>query len=68
MNLLQYFPKSFTPRATQINVLSKISQAINDNKKFIIVSAATGSGKSFIAKCIANITSTHPNRRTLNLN
>lgn len=61
MNLIQYFPKSFTPRITQIDVLSKISQAIDNNKKFIIVSAATGSGKSFIAKCIANITTSHSN-------
>lgn len=59
MNLLSYFPDNYTPYDYQISALQQISNAIKNNKKFIVVVAPTGSGKSFISKCIANKTDNH---------
>jgi Rad3-related DNA helicase len=54
--LLEYFPEGFTPRPHQIKGLQSIESAINKKKKFIIVQAPTGSGKSFISKTLSNVT------------
>lgn len=59
MQLLNYFPENYKPTDIQADVLNKVSAAINENKKFIVVSACTGSGKSFIGKTIANVTNDH---------
>ena len=53
-----YFPENFIPLPHQIDILTKVSQTI-DSTKYIVVSAPTGVGKSFIAKCIANKTCDH---------
>ena len=52
---ISQFPSDFTPSALQVNVINRIDKALNSGKKFIICCAPTGSGKSFIAKTLANI-------------
>jgi len=54
--LLEYFPEGFTPRPHQIKGFNAIDAALREGKKFIIIEAPTGSGKSFISKTLANIT------------
>jgi len=54
--LLDYFPAGYNPRPHQIKGLQDIETAIKKGKKFIIVQAPTGSGKSFISKTLANAT------------
>ena len=59
MNLLTYFPENYTPLPYQVDILTKTSQALDGHVRYIIVAAPTGTGKSFIAKCIANKTDDH---------
>lgn len=54
MSLLQYFESGFKPTNQQTKILNKIEESLNKKTKFIIVSAPTGSGKSFITKTLAN--------------
>ena len=57
MNLLNYFESGFRPSKIQTDILNKINDCLSnkkDGKNFIIISAPTGTGKSFIAKTIAN--------------
>lgn len=51
------FPEGFTPNHAQEVIISGIERAIEEKKKFIIINAPTGSGKSFISKTIANYSS-----------
>lgn len=51
------FPDEFEPTNGQKIILGKIDKAIKQKKKFVIVSAPTGSGKSFIPKTLANASS-----------
>jgi len=55
VNLIDYFPKSFTPFQQQIDILNDIERHFNDGKKFVVVSAPTGSGKSFIPATLARL-------------
>lgn len=50
------------PRDTQVSALQKIETAISKNKKFIIVCAPTGSGKSHIGASIALSSKKCPNK------
>ena len=59
MRLLNYFPENYQPTDIQVDVLNRISTAVNSKKKFIVCAAPTGSGKSFIGKTIANVTDNH---------
>jgi len=52
--LLNYFEDGYHPSDTQVYILNQIEKALNNKKKFIIISAPTGSGKSFISKTISN--------------
>lgn len=52
--LEQNFPEGFKPNEPQEVILDGIAQAMARKKKFIIINAPTGSGKSFIAKTLAN--------------
>jgi ATP-dependent DNA helicase DinG len=58
VSLISQFPSSFTPSKLQINVINRIEKAFNTGKKFVICCAPTGSGKSFIAKTLANASDT----------
>ena len=55
INLLSHFPADSEPRPEQIKILVDIEAAIKDGKKFIIVQAPTGAGKSHIAATIASV-------------
>jgi ATP-dependent DNA helicase DinG len=57
MALLDYFPKGFTPQQQQIDLLNKIDEAFAEGYNFVICCAPTGSGKSFLSKTLANISS-----------
>lgn len=52
--LLQKFPASFTPSEQQANLINSIDKAFAEGYKFVVCSAPTGSGKSFISKTIGN--------------
>ena len=53
-NLLGKFPDSFKPNNQQIKLIKNIEQAFEDGYKFVVCSAPTGSGKSFISKTLGN--------------
>jgi len=48
------FPEGFTPRTGQVKILEKVEKAFDSGKKFVIIDAPTGVGKSHTAKTIAN--------------
>lgn len=52
--LLAAFPKNFEPNEAQSFILTEIDNALAQDKKFIIINAPTATGKSFIAKTLAN--------------
>jgi Rad3-related DNA helicase len=52
---LNKFPDGYNPSTQQINLIKKIEHAFNKGHKFVICSAPTGSGKSFISKTLANM-------------
>ena len=52
--LLTNFPEGYTPSDQQAKLLREIDNAFNSGVKFVICSAPTGSGKSFISKTLAN--------------
>lgn len=57
VSLISQFPNSFIPSSLQVDVIDRIDKAFNSGKKFVICCAPTGSGKSFIAKTLANASS-----------
>ena len=52
---LNKFPDGYNPSTQQVNLIKKIEHAFNQGHKFVICSAPTGSGKSFISKTLANV-------------
>lgn len=56
MSLVNYFPKGYTPTSTQSKALDLLEHAL-DVTDVVILCAPTGTGKSFIAKTIADSTS-----------
>lgn len=56
MSLVNYFPSGYTPTTTQSIALDRIEDAMKRTKT-VILCAPTGTGKSFIAKTIADSTS-----------
>jgi ATP-dependent DNA helicase DinG len=62
MNLIDNFPEGYTPSPKQNDVINKIDKAFSKGHKFVIVCAPTGTGKSFLAKTLANVTSA-PSKR-----
>lgn len=54
LSLLQNFPDKYNPNQQQIKLLTNIEQAFDDGYKFVVCSAPTGSGKSFISKTLGN--------------
>ena len=61
-----YFPNGFTPTDKQEAILDLINDKFANSKKFLIIQAPTGTGKSFIAKTIANA-SRHASEKYINL-
>lgn len=55
--LISYFPEEYSPSTGQINLINGVEKALLKNKKFIICCAPTGTGKSFLAKTLANFSS-----------
>lgn len=53
-NLLENFPDGFEPHARQEKIIRNIEQAFNEDHKFVVVSAPTGTGKSHIAMTLGN--------------
>ena len=66
LNILSHFPASDEPRPEQVKVLQDIQTAIDEGKKFIIVQAPTGAGKSHIAATLAS-SSNPPDARIVSL-
>ena len=54
---LASFPKDYTPTKQQTKILNRVNSFLNSKKKYAIVSAPTGAGKSFVSKAICNTTS-----------
>lgn len=50
--ILKCFPKKYPPRDAQIAVLEGIEQAIKQGKKYILIQAPTGVGKSAISYAV----------------
>ena len=53
MSLLNYFPTGYNPTSEQSKTITQIQHAF-DKSKFVILSAPTGTGKSFFASTLAN--------------
>lgn len=53
-NLVLNFPDGYKPNPSQVKILKGIEKAVHNGKKFIVINAPTGSGKSFIPKAVAN--------------
>lgn len=51
------FPEGFEPNEAQEVIIDGIEKALSEDKRFIIINAPTGSGKSFVSKMIANYSS-----------
>jgi ATP-dependent DNA helicase DinG len=54
-NYLNKFPYKYNPSTQQIKLIKEIEHAFNKGYKYVICSAPTGSGKSFISKTLANV-------------
>lgn len=54
LELFGSFPDGFEPNDAQKYIIEQIGQAIDEGKKFVVINAPTATGKSFIAKTIAN--------------
>ena len=49
-----HFPMEMKPSEQQIDLLQKCKKSINNGKRFILINAPTGSGKSYFAIMFAN--------------
>jgi ATP-dependent DNA helicase DinG len=54
--MIEHFPKKFKAKNIQKNLIEKIDNAFK-KKKYVIVSAPTGTGKSFLSATLANSSS-----------
>ena len=61
LDLIQNFPSKWTPNTAQQFILNELANVLDDERKFIIICAPTGSGKSMIAKTLCN-TSSYPTK------
>lgn len=51
--MIKYFPSGYSPKTSQSDLIQKIEKAFEKNK-FVIVSAPTGTGKSFLSATLSN--------------
>jgi ATP-dependent DNA helicase DinG len=51
--MIKHFPSSFKPKKNQTKLIKEIEEAFT-RKKYVIVSAPTGTGKSFLSATLAN--------------
>ena len=59
-NLILTFPEGFNPRDKQAKALNAIEKAFENGKKFVIVHADTGVGKTHLAKTLGNVSKDVP--------
>ena len=52
--LYNSFPPEYEPNDAQEYILGKVDDALQKGYKYIMINAPTGTGKSFIAKTLAN--------------
>lgn len=52
--LISYFPSDYEPSTGQVNIIKKVDECFSSNYKFCIVSAPTGTGKSFLSLTLSN--------------
>jgi hypothetical protein len=57
LDLIQNFPDKWTPNEAQNFILNEMANVLDSNRKFIVICAPTGSGKSMIAKTLCNCSS-----------
>jgi len=57
-----YFPLKMKPRNQQIEMLNFIKKSINTSKKYILLNASVGSGKSYLTVMFANWYKNHINK------
>ena len=55
-DLVKNFPSGYIPTSQQKRILKRVGSALNGDKKFVIICAPTGTGKSMIGKSIGNCT------------
>jgi len=54
---ISYFPEDYSPSKSQIKLINGVEQAFTRGNKFVICCAPTGTGKSFLAQTLANVSS-----------
>ena len=57
IDLIQNFPDKWTPNEAQQFILTELANVLDTERKFVIICAPTGSGKSMIAKTLCNASS-----------
>lgn len=55
LDYISKFPEGYKPNETQLLLINDIDKAFNDGYKFVVCSAPTGSGKSFISKTLGEV-------------
>lgn len=55
---LNHFPDDYSPSTQQVKLIKSVEKSFNRGKKFVIVCAPTGSGKSFLAKTVSGLSQT----------
>ena len=54
------FPYGYNPSEQQIKLLKEVEKAFNEGYKYVIASAPTGTGKSFIPRTLGNVSANPP--------
>ena len=52
---LSKFPYGYNPSEAQVKLIKEIEKAFNDGYRFVIASAPTGTGKSFVPRTLGNV-------------
>ena len=65
-NLLDFFPTGYKPRDSQAEIFKQLNSLFFSKKKFLIICAATGAGKSLYSRTFINTTS-EPHEEAANM-